>query len=109
MHIKTDLEKLEDLKKLTMSLFSSLKRFNKMSDTRALMNHMDNTPKSIENMEAKLNWAAMDHDKLARQVHAASVDCGLSLPKDDYDEIEYNPSPFHKYKYQPRVPLCRIK
>jgi len=102
-----DIEKLEDLKKLTMDLVRSQKRFNKLSLKRSDMSWDTSTRKQIENANADLDWHAMEHDKLVRQVHAASVDCGLSSPKDDYSEIEYNPSPFHKYTYKPRVPLCR--
>lgn len=103
----SDLIKLEELKKLTMSLVSSKKKFIKLSDKRCAMTHADNTPKSIENAEADLNWHAMAHDKLFREVHAVSVDCGLSEPKDEYSDIEYNPSGWHKYMYKPRIPLCR--
>jgi hypothetical protein len=102
-----ELEKLEELKKLTMQLVASKKKFLKLSARRSSMSHTDNTPKSIENAEANLNWHAMSHDKLFRELHAVSVDCGLSLPKDDYSEIEYNPSAWHKYNYTPRLPLCR--
>ena len=102
-----DLQKLEELKKLTMLLVSSKKRFIKLSARRSSMSHQDNTPKSIDTAEANLNWHAMEYDKLFKEVHAASVDCGIAAPKEDYSKIEYNPSAWHKYTHQPRIPLCR--
>ena len=102
-----DLEQLEELKKLMMRLVASKKKFVKLSEKRASMSYMDNTRKAIENADANLNWHAMDYDKLFREVHAAAVDCGIADPRDDYSEIEYNPGPFQRYSYQPRVPLCR--
>jgi hypothetical protein len=105
--MSTDLEKLEELKKLTMELVRSQKRFDKLSEKRCGMSLETHTERAIQNANAALDWHAMKHDQLFRQVHAVSVDCGLSRPKDDYGEIEYNPSHFHKYRYQPRVPLCR--
>ncbi len=105
--MKEDLHNLVLLKKLTMQLVSSQKKFIRLSDKRTSMTFIDNSPKQVDTAEANLNWHAMEHDKLKRDVHAVSVDCGLSLPHDQYDEIEYNPSAFHKYKHKPRVPLCR--
>ena len=102
-----DLEKLEELKNLLMKLVSSKKKFIKLSEKRSGMSYQDNTPKAIENAEANLNWHAMEYDKLFREVHAVAVDCGIASPKDDYSEIEYNPSAFHKYKHKPRIPKCR--
>lgn len=102
-----DLEKLKELKKLIVRLVSSKKKFIKLSERRSGMSHKDNTPKSIESAECNLNWHAMEHDKLFREVHAVSVDCGIAAPKSDYSEIEYNPSAWHKYTYKPRTPLCR--
>ena len=107
--MKKQLERLEELKKLTMSLVLSQKKFIKLSERRSSMSHMDNTPKAIQNAEANLNWHAMAHDKLTRELHAVSVDCGLSIAKDDYNEIEHNPSGFHRYTYQPRIPMCKRK
>jgi len=103
----TDLEKLEDLKKLIAALVSSKKKFEKMSLRRAEMSFDSHTQKRIQAAEANLNWHAMEHDKLERDVHAAAVDCGLADPRSDYSTIEYNPSSFHCYRYQPRIPLCR--
>jgi hypothetical protein len=102
-----DLQKLEELKKLVMSLVSSKKRFIKLSERRSGMSYQDNTPKAIDNAECNLNWHAMEYDKLFREVHAVAVDCGIAAPKDDYSEIEYNPSAFHKYTHKPRLPNCR--
>jgi hypothetical protein len=102
-----DLQTLEELKKLTASLVSSKKRFLALSEKRSNMSYQDNSRKSIENAEASLNWHAMEYDKLLREVHAVCVDAGLAAPKADYEKIEYNPSAFHKYSHQPRVPLCR--
>jgi len=107
--MKTDIEKLEELKKLAMKLVSSKKKFIKLSDKRLIMRQQGSTQKSIETAECNLNWHAMEYDKLFRETHAASVDCGLSIAKDDYSEIEYNPSQFHRYNYKPRIPLCRQK
>lgn len=105
--MKKELEKLEELKKLVISLVSSKKKFIKLSERRSGMSWQDSTPKSIDRAEANLNWHAMEYDKLFRAVHAVSVDCGLSKAKDDYSEIEYNPSAFHRYTHKPRVPECR--
>jgi len=102
-----DLQILEELKKLTASLVSSKKRFLALSKKRSSMSYQDNSRKSIENAEANLNWHAMEYDKLLREVHAVCVDSGLAAPRSGYEKIEYNPSAFHKYSYQPRKPLCR--
>lgn len=103
-----ELEDLEQLKYLTMELLKSKKKFIKLSEKRASMSHADNTPKAIENAEANLNWHAMSHDKLTRDLHAVSVDCGISEPrsKDDYGVVTYKPSGWHEYTHQPRVPKC---
>jgi hypothetical protein len=102
-----DLQLLEELKKLTAELVRSQKRFNALSEKRRNMSLDTHTQKRIGNAEADLNWHAMEHDQLFRTVHAVAVDCGLSLPKEDYSKIEYRPSSFHTYSYQPRIPLCR--
>ena len=105
--MKTDLEKLEELKKLTMKLVASKKRFLKLGEKRSEMSLSSHSDKAIGNANANLNWQAMEYDKLFREVHAVCVDCGLSSPKEDYSEIDYHPSPFHHYRHQPRLPLCR--
>jgi thiamine biosynthesis protein ThiC len=105
--MKRELILQEELKKLTVALVASTKKFIKLSEKRGSMNWQDSTRKAIDNANATLNWHAMEHDKLKRQLHAVSVDCGLSLAKDDYSDVEYNPSAFHKYTYKQRVPLCR--
>lgn len=102
-----DLKKLEELKKELSRLIASKKKFLKLSEKRSSMSHSDNTKKSIESAEADLNWHAMEHDKIFRLVHALSVDCGLSLAKDDYSDVEYNPSQFHKYTFKQPLPMCR--
>ena len=102
-----DLQKLEELKKLVVLLVASKKKFIKISEKRSGMSYQDNTRKAIDNAEANLNWHAMEYDKLFKTVHAVSVNCGLSLAKDDYSKIEYNPSAFHRYSYQPLIPDCR--
>lgn len=105
--MEKELKHIEELKKLVSALLVSQRRFIKLSEKRSSMSYQDNTPKSIENAEASLNWHAMEHDKLLREVHAVSVNCGISTPKDDYSEVEYNPSAWHKYRHKPRVPECR--
>jgi len=102
-----DLQNLEELKKLVSLLVSSKKKFSKLSERRSEMSHQNNTPKAIGNAEANLNWHAMEYDKLFREVHAVAVNCGIAAPRDDYSEIEYNPSHFHRYQHKPRVPDCR--
>lgn len=102
-----DLQIIEELKKLTASLVASKKRFLALSERRSSMSYQDNSKKSIENADANLNWHAMEYDKLLREVHAVCVDAGLAAPRSDYEKIEYNPSAFHRYSYQPRKPLCR--
>ena len=105
----SDIEKLEDLKKLVMELVRSKKKFDKLSARRSDMSLDSHTQKAIGNANANLNWHAMEHDKLLREVHAAAVDCGLADPRSEsyYSEIEYKPSGFHRYRFKPRVPLCR--
>ena len=105
--MKKDLEQLEELKTLIGRLVTSKKRFIKLSDKRSSINIQDSTSRAIESADANLNWHAMEYDRLFREVHAVAVDCGLSIPRGDYSEIEYNPSPFHKYSHQPRLPMCR--
>lgn len=103
----TDIEMLEELKKLTIELLKSAKRFEKLSEKRAKMTPFTHSKKAIEKANADLNWHAMAHDKLLRSVHAVSVDCEVSEPRNDYSEIEYNIDSFHVYKFQPRVPVCK--
>lgn len=104
-----DLEQLEELKKLVSELVKSKKKFIKLSEKRASVSSGNSTIKAIDNAEANLNWHAMHYDQLFRTVHAVCVDCGLSKPRDHYERIEYNPSSFHQYEYQPRIPKCRQK
>lgn len=105
--MKTDLEKLEELKKAVARLVSSQKRFDQLSNRRRDMSMDTHTQSAIGKANANLDWHAMEHDKLLREVHAICVDCKLADPKDDYSAIEYNPSPFHRYAHQPRIPECR--
>ena len=103
-----DINKLTDLKQLTDKLLTSQKRFNQLSLKRREMSMDTHSQKQIQNANANLDWHAMEHDKIVREVHAASVDCGISKPHDSYDEyVEYNPTAFHKYRIKQRIPLCR--
>lgn len=98
---------LVELKKLTAKLVQSKIKFDKLSQARQGMSMSTHTARRIEAADASLNWHAIEHDKLFREVHAVSVDCGLSAPRSNYDRIEYNPSSFHRYTHQPRIPICR--
>lgn len=72
------------------------KRFNKMSARRRNMNVQNSTPKAIQNMEANLNWSAMDLEK-------RKIDIARAFKGSEFDvsteKTEFNPSPFHKYTY----------
>lgn len=103
----TDLEKLESLKKAITALVASQKKFLKLSERRSGMSFSENSPKQIDRAEVDLNWHAMEHDKLKHTAHALCVNCGLADPRDGYGPVVYNPSPFHRYKYQPLLPECR--
>ena len=104
---KTDIELLEELKRLSIELLKSKKHFEKLSERRNNMTPETHSRKAMGKANADLDWHAMSHDKLLREVHAVSVDCGVSEPKEDYDEIEYNIDSFHVYKFQPRIPICK--
>lgn len=105
--MKRELILQEELKQLTVRLVASTKKFIKLSEKRGSMSWQDNTRKAIDNANANLNWHAMSHDQLKRELHAVSVDCGLSEAREDYSDIEYNPSGFHRYSYKQRLPLCK--
>lgn len=102
-----EIKDLEELKKLAALLLKSQKRFNMLSDKRANADLSTHTQRAIEKMNADLNWHAMEHDQLKHEIHAVLVDLGLSEPRDNYGFVEYTPSPFHKYRYNPPVPKCR--
>ena len=105
-HVK-ELEQLEELKKMVGDLVKSKKRFNQLSQKRSDMCTSTHTARSIDKANANLDFHAIEYDKLYRDVHACAVDCGIASPRDNYEKLEYNPSAYHRYTYQPRIPLCR--
>ncbi len=105
--MKTELEMLEELKAVTMKTVASKKKHSKTLERRSSMSMDSHSQKAIDNANASITWQAMELDKLKHELHAVSVDCGLSEPRSDYGLIWYEPSAFQKYKYQPRLPLCR--
>jgi len=102
-----ELEQLEELKTMVGDLVKSKKRFIQLSKKRSDMCISTHTARSIDNANANLDFHAIEHDKLFRDVHACAVDCGIASPRDNYEKVEYNPSAYHRYSYQPRIPLCR--
>lgn len=83
------------------------KRRAKMLEKSANMSIDTATQRQIGKLNADLTWSAMDLDKSKHDLHAVCVDYGLAAPREDYDDIEYNPSAFHKYNFKPRKPKCR--
>ena len=51
-----NLQSLEELKRITMNLVKSKKKFIKLSDRRSGMRYQSNTPKAIDNAEANFNF-----------------------------------------------------
>ncbi len=68
--------------------------------------YSDMTPKQVQKNGADLTWLSMDIDKAAREAHAAAVDCGIADARDpaSYGPVDYRPSAFHHYRYQPPMP-----
>lgn len=98
-----EIKDVEELRALTLSLLGALKKREKLSGK----SYTDMTQKQVQKNGAELTWLGMDIDKLKRQIHAVSVDIGVAEPRSDYGDIDYNPSPFHKYRYKQRLPRCR--
>ena len=98
-----ELDDVNQLKKLATSLAAAIKR----RDTLSGKSYADMTQKQVQKNGADLTWLGMDIDKLKREMHAISVDIGISEPRDDYGDIDYHPSAFHHYRYKQRLPRCR--
>lgn len=78
----------------------------KLSDKSFNMDWQHNTKKQIESAQVNLNWHCMDMSKQERGLHALAVNLGISplRTKSEYLPMEFNPSAWHKYQYQPPMP-----
>ena len=88
-HLDNFLIKIKELK-------SSIKKANKIRDSRIL--YMENADfKKASSLNAKLDFLYMHIDKtktsIARLFEGSIIDVGT-------EEKEYNPSPFHSYHYE---------
>lgn len=72
---------------------------------------MDLTPKQAGKVSADLSWIGMDIEKSLRAAHAAAVDCGVADPRgaDSYMPVDFRPSSFHHYRYQPPKPRVIVE
>ena len=85
----------------------SEKKRIKIKEARAGATTENSTLNRLNKLNEDSTWHAMEHEKLTHEAHAIAVDCGLAAPRDDYDDVIFQPSAFHKYAYKVRVPLCR--
>lgn len=101
---------IEDAKRLqgaVKRLIDALKRQEALSGK----DYSQMTQKQVQKNGADLSWVGMEIDKAKHEAHAAAVDCGLADPyaADQYGAVDYRPSSFHHYRYQPPLPRCRQK
>ena len=100
--------KIDDLLRLqshVKSLIANLKRQDAMSGK----DYSQMTQKQVQKNGADLSWVGMDIEKSMMEAHAAAVDCGIAAPHnaDQYGPVDFHPSAFHHYRYQPTKPRCR--
>ena len=100
------MSKIEDLNRLiahSKNLVAAIKRRDAMSGK----DYSQMTSRQVQKNCADLSWVGMEIDKLTHEAHAAAVDCGIAEPRGDYLPVDYRPSAFHHYRYQPTKPRCR--
>jgi len=96
-------EDCERLAALARRLLAERKRYNRMRD-RALSDSISRTAR--QKLEADLNWAAMEIEKMEITLHVACVDAGLADRREPqhYEQRYFRPSSFHTYTWQPPLP-----
>ena len=87
---------LKEFKDALRAIETQHKRVKRLSEKRANMSGQTHTQKSIQNADANLNWECMYLEQ--RKIDFARMFEGSELDVDT-SEREFNPSPFHKYKY----------
>ena len=99
--------RIDDLTRLQASI-KSLIAMRKRQEALSGKSYSDMTQKQVQKNGADLTWLGMDIDKAERDAHAVAVDCGLADPRkgDSYGPVDYRPSAFHHYRYQPKKPRC---
>ena len=93
----TELQEIEQLISLLKTIKREKIRFQKISEnTKNAYDSNDVSQKRVQKLNADLNWQAMTYDQrktdFARLYDKSQIKTGIG-------EKEYNPSPFHTYKY----------
>ena len=92
----SDMEQVDQLIKRLKVVKSNLKKKEAMIKKRETMTTENSTQKRLQQSSADLTWHGMYLDQsltdVARFFKGSFLDVGT-------EEKEYNPSPFHKYRY----------
>ncbi|MDQ6988499.1 MAG: hypothetical protein Q9M19_01355 [Mariprofundaceae bacterium] len=94
-----------ELAEVAKNLLKAKKKMAKLNESR-LQDGL--TQRRIETLNTDLDWQGMEIMKLEHEAHAIAVNCSLAAPRESYGTVTFNPSAFHKYSYQPRLPECRL-
>ena len=77
-------------------LKKEINKRDKLSDKAFHMNGQNSTQKQITSTLTNLNWSCMNIDKMKVKFARTFKDSQLNVST---EEVEYNPSGFHSYKY----------
>ena len=101
------LEDLDELKEISKRLVKEKRTMDRLCSASG---RTDLTPKQVEKANADANWQGMELSKLEHEAHAIAVNCGIAdrLAPECYESVEFHPSPFHTFTYQPRKPRSLI-
>ena len=104
----SNINDIEALYVATRTLRQEIRRMEKLSIKSGNMTPQNNTPNQIEKVSADLNWQGMEVAKAEYVAHTAAVNAGIAevRSRSYYSEVEFNPSAWHYYSYQPPLPKC---
>ena len=100
-------QKLERLSNHLKAMARDAKKIVRLQQKESDLTFENSTQKARDRVRNDLNWAFMEFDKDTHEAHALAVEFGIaSIRKPEaYEQIEYNPSGWHKYNYTPRKPF----
>lgn len=98
------MEDCERIASLAKNLLAERKKYERRSNAR----HDELSSKQAQKLNVDLNWAAMEIDKIERQLHVACVDAGIADLREPshYTERHYHPSGWHHYTWTPPQPAA---
>jgi hypothetical protein len=102
-----DIADAKRVAEIAIRLRSAIQRFDKRREAW----DRDPSPKQAQKLNADLNWAGMDIDKIERELHVACVDAGIADLRDasHYDTRDYRPSGWHHYQWTPPQPRSLVR